>query len=486
MAKGQPSLNPLGRGVTKAKRAPGSDGVIAYGGFLQDGEKHADLIGSRKWVTYRNALWHPAVSVALLLRFALLRGLKWSLTPNSAGGELAQRGVELVEQGLLSARLPKPFANVVPKAAMAWANGFSLHAAALGRRPDGSVVFTDIAHRPPHTIDKWLRKSPQDPWDSVEQRITDGRVYSIPLSECLYIVNDAFSDSPEGMGVLRLVVERLRRISNYEAREGTEVFSSLGGVPVARVPIDQINKAVEGLPEGEREGRKAAMLELITSFIRDRIKTPEKLQYLILDSAVFEGVDPNVISSIYKWSIEILKGEMQGLPEVRKIISDLDLDVARVLGVEWVYMGGNSTGSLAMHADKTAMFAATLQGDANMIARCADQQLVRRLIVANGLDPDVAAPSLTPGAITGKDVEKMARTLGLINMAGLPANHPAKVAMFEALELPWLDEDDQVAAMMLPRGPQRSDAPPDADEAPEDEEVSETDDEPDEEIEDAD
>lgn len=478
MQKGAPSLNPAGRGVTKAKRAPGSDGVISYGGYVQDGEKHRDLIGTQKWITYRNALFHPAVAIASLLRFALLRGLRWQLTENPAGGADAERGLDIVEQGLLSARLPKPFANVVPKAAMAWANGFSLHAAALGRRSDGLVVYTDIGHRPAHTIERWNRKSPQDPWDSVEQRLADGHTYTIPLSECLYVVNDAFTDSPEGMGVLRLVVERLRRVNNYEAREGSEVFSSLGGVPIGRVPLEIIDKALEGVAEEERASRRAAMIANVEIFLRDRIKTPEKLQYLILDSAVFEGVDPNIISSIYKWSIEILKGEVQGLVEVRKIITDLDLDIARVLGIEWVYMGASSTGSLAMHADKTSMFASTLQGDANMIARCADQQLVRRLIKANGLNPDTAAPTLTPGAITGKDVEKVARTLGLVNMAGLPKNHPAKIAMFEMLELPWQDEDDLLGAEMLPRRPfaSRDDG----------ETVTEIDDETDEEITDAD
>ncbi len=442
--KGQPSPNPLGRGapfsrevVKAARSAPGSTGVISYGGYLQTSDP-SDLTGRQKWIEHAKAWAHPPVAIWAILRSALLAGMKWSLTENPAGGAPAKRGVEVVQQGLLDARLSRPWPQIVAKALLADANGFSLHAAALGRRADGLVVYTDIAHRPPHTVERWLRATEGDettPFVCVEQRTASGKTFDVPLDECLYLVNDTLTDSPEGLGFLRLIAERLRRIGKCERLELSELFSSMGGTPIVRAPLEEIAANAAKEPGATADtvvaAIAAATLSIETS-AAERIKSPEVQQYLKLDSATFRGENPDTISSTKKWDVEIVKGDLQGLADIRKLIGDLTLDVARMLGVEFVFIGGGDTsGTQALHESKTSVFAQSLQAGAARVAQCADQQLVRRLVRANGLDPDVAAPYLTPAAISAKDVEKVARALGLLNMAGLSPNHPAKVAMFE-------------------------------------------------------
>lgn len=452
MVKGAPSVNPAG--VAKAKRAAGSDAVLSYGGYVHDvGEDSSKLTGREKWVTYANAFAHPAVAVSLLLRSALLAGVKWSLTENPAGGDAARRGVEIVEQGLLKARLPKPWTKVVCKAAMHYFNGFSLHATAMGRRKDGLVVYTDIAHRPPHTIDKWHRPDPQAPWSEVEQRVDGGQSYKISLDECLYLVNDQIGDAPTGTGVLRLVVERLRRIGHYEALEGSELFSSMAGTPIYRVPMEEIVAELgSGATAEEIQAHVDTRTKVIREAVANRIKSPEKRQYLGLSSRTYQGSDPNSISGVKEWDIEILKAELQGLLEIRKVITDSDLHVARILDVVFAFVGGgDSTGTYGMHESKVDLFVGTLQSDVTQIATAADQQLVRRLVAANGEDPDVAAPALVPAPIVAADVEKQARVLGLINLAGLPPNHPAKPIMFDRMGLPWVDEHE--VDLLAPRRP---------------------------------
>jgi hypothetical protein len=451
MVKGGPSINPSG--ISK-KRALGSDGVTSFAGYVSEiGEGSSKLTGRQKWITYANAFSHPAVAIALLIRSALLAGTKWSLEPNPAGGADADRGAEIVEQGLLSARLPKPWSAVVRKAGMHWFNGFSMHAAALGRRADGAVVFTDIAHRPQHTIDKWFRADPQSPWESVEQRTDEGKTYPIDLDQCLYLVHDVVGDAPTGTGVLRFVVERLRRIEKYEGLEGSELFSSMGGTPIYRAPLEELgNAAPSGSSAEEVATYKSTRTEAIRSVVQNRIKTPERQMYLGLDSKTYEGSDPNTISTVKKWDIEIVKGELQGLPEIRKVISDLHLDVARILGVEFAFVGGGDTaGTYGMHESKVELFTSTMQTTLTDIATAADRQLVRRLIAANGLDPDTAAPRLVPSRVRPRDVLRTAQALGAIQLAQLPPNHPAKIALFGDLELPWVDEEE--GDIMAPRRP---------------------------------
>lgn len=465
MVKGAPSVNPLGRSapIAKSKSAPGSTGVISYGGYVQTGEREASLQGAQKWITYANAYARPPVGVAALLRYALMCGVKWSLVENEAGGRKARLGAEACQSGLLDAKFASgdTWSEVAAKAGMYWFNGSSLHAWSLARRKDGSVAFGDIAHRPMHTVDRWKREREGDettPFVAALQRTNSGREFELPLSQCLYLVDRMLGDDPYGVGVLRLVVERIRRAGKYEMLEGSELFSSLGGLPIYRAPLEEIKKDVSNLPESEQQSEIDRRVLGIETVVRDRIKTPEKQMYLGLDSAPYTGTDPNTITSVPKWGIEIVKGDLQGLLEIRGVIKDLDLDIARMLGVEFVFVGGGDTaGTYGMHESKVGVFAKALQTGVDRIANRATQQLLRPLVAANGLDPDDACPTLVAERISIGAVLEAAQMLAMINQAGLHPKDPARNILREREGLPPEPEDLIEADLMLPRAP----VPPD-------------------------
>lgn len=441
-----------GNSFAKAKRAPGSDDVSVYGGRLYDGETDAALTGRQKWIAYANAFNRPPVAISLLLRNALLGGAKWSLLENAAGGQNAKRGVEIVEQGLLKARLDMPWQEIVQQAGLAWYYGMSLHATAMGRRADGLVVYTDIAHRPAQTIDLWHPDA--SPFESVTQRTRDGKTHELDLSQCFYYVNRMLGDSPTGTGVLRFVVERIRRVAKYEALEGSELFSSLGGVPIARIPYEELNAKAKAHSKdpAEQAAYKSRRTGTIKEIVQTRIKDPEKLQWLALDSVTYQGQDPNTISTIQKWGIEIVKGELQGLPEIRKVITDLDLDIARILGVEVAFVGGGDTaGTYGMVESKVELLQSTTQTTLDQIGVRATQQLARRLVLANGLDPDECTPTLVPEKITSSAVTEVVQALAQMNMAGLHPKDPARAVIRERLELPPEPSPEEV--LPLPRPP---------------------------------
>lgn len=442
-ASGNPS------GIAKAKRPPGSDDVVVYSGYVSDPEPASDLNGARKWPIYQAAFHRPPVAIRALLQHALFSGIKWTAVENDAGGRDAIRGREIVEQGLLYARLPVPWPETFAKASMSWFFGSSLHATSMGRRKDGMVVYTDIAHRPMHTIQQWIRQADDRPFEAVEQRTRDGKTITIPLDECFYVVEKMLSDDPYGIGSLRLVVERIRRAGNYEKLEGSELFGSMAGTPIYRAPIEEINAAAQG--SDDAAAYKSAKLSAIKEAVANRIKSPERQMYLGLDSAVYTGQDPNTITGIKKWDIEILKGEIQGLTEIRKVISDLDLDVARIMGVELVLVGGNDgAGSFGMHESKVNLLQSTLQALSSRNADRATQQLARRLVAANGLDPDTACPYLVPEKITTSAVLDVVSALEGLTRAGLHPSDPAKNIIRERLELPP-EPEQQMADLMAPR-----------------------------------
>jgi len=444
------NANPHGRAapIVKAKNAPGGDGVIATGGYLQTGEANKKLTGRLKWREYANAYFRPAVSISASLRSALIAGAKWTLAENAAGGKAAAKGLDVVQRGLLDARLPRPWPIVARTAGMAYFEGFRLQSYGFGRRPDGLVTFTEFKELPCHTIQRWFRPTPRDRFDSVEQWLDTGERYTIDLADCFYFVNDMLTPSPEGIGMLRLVIDRVRRTNDYEDLEGSEVFSGMGGTPIARVPLEEISKGLTGTEE-EITAKKRAKTNKIEKIVSDRIKTPQKRAYAVLDSATYQGSDPNTISTVPKWGIEIVKGDLQGLPDIRKIISESDLNDARVLGVDFVFGGGAGSvdGGAGRHQSQVHLFTAQLAADLVLLGIAGTQQLARRIVAANGLDPDEATPDLIASPISTEDVLKTTQALVQLNMAGLPANHPAKIAIFDRLSLPWQPEEEPV----LPR-----------------------------------
>lgn len=459
---GGPSANPLGRGaaIAKSNQAPGFDGISASGGYVaQPQDTPAFLRGAQRWRTHDKIRKRTPVSIATQLRWSLFSGVQWDLEANESGSPDADRGLEIVRRGLLEARLEsgRTWQETVAMAADGrYFEGHAVFALAIARTSSGLIGYTDLAHRPQRTIERWLRAVETDeatPFARVEQRSPMGKVVELDLSECFYVANHAGGvDAPTGRAALDDIADRWDKLTRYEALEGTELFSSLGGTPIARIPSGELQDNAEQRHRGNAE-KIAEYISTrtrgILDFVAKRIKSPDVQQYLTLPSEPYKDPVTGSYSTTQKWGIEIVKGELQGLTEVRQIIRDFDLDIARMLGVEFVMVGGGDTaGTFGMHESKISMLGATLSAESWMLARAAEDQLARRLVAANGLDPDTATPYLVPSPIAVDDVLKAAQALVALNAAGLARNHPAKRTIFDRLHLPW--EDEEAPSLALP------------------------------------
>jgi hypothetical protein len=438
LAEAPPTLALIEATPSLPEKARGSDGVIAYGGYLMSGEKDSKLIGQQKWITYANAMNAAIVATGVRYFGNLLAGTEWHVEPNPAGGAAADRGVEIVEQGLIGAEMSKPWSSVVRKAAMYRLYGFSLHAAAVRRRADGMIVFSDLAHRPQWSIEQWLRPDEQSAWESVRQRTMSGEFFPIPLSECLYCVDDTLTDSPEGVGLLRHVIQLVNRLDRYQVLEWLAYEGDMAGIPIGRAPLELLKDAAGTSDAVAQAATVAAATNTLKGVIENRIKTPEALQYLLLDSATYVAAQTGQISPIQKWGLDILKGNTNGLPQINEVIKRLQFEIARVLGIEFALVGAEG-GSYAMHEDKTSMFATSLSVTLAEMGNFATNQLARRLVALNGLDPDVATPKLCAEPISTDKVEATAKSLYLLQLAKLHPLDPAGAVIRERLRLPPID-----------------------------------------------
>lgn len=422
-------------------RPNGGDGVQAYGGFLAPDERRPELIAPRKWLTFADAHHTAIVATGLRYRCNLLTSANWHAEANPRGGRDAQRGVDIVTQGLLNAQLPRPWRLCVRKASMFQINGFALHEWCTKKRDDGLIVFSELGHRPPHTIQRWDKPSEQEPWRAVQQLTRAGQTWVIPRERLWYCWDDTLTDQPDGVGLMRHVVELVRRLGVLEGLEGLAYETDLRGMPVGRAPIEELRAMAEAkLGAGaDRDAVKQFIFERtqnLRSNLENIIKSPEKLQWLLLDSATFRNVDQSTVSAVQKWALELLRGDARGLVEIDRVIGRLQLEIARVLGIEFVMMGASSSGSKAMHVDKTSMLAASLQATLTEIADSATRDLARPLVTLNGLDPDTCTPQLVAEPVDMRDVTAVCQALLYLSQAGLSPEDEATDVVRDWLGLP--------------------------------------------------
>ncbi|MEO7094198.1 MAG: hypothetical protein ABI175_13165, partial [Polyangiales bacterium] len=370
--------------------ATGYDGVQAFGGYITPPiAEPAYLRGTERFRTHAKIRRRAPASIATQLRSALFEAVQWDLEANEAGGADAERGVEVVRRGLLEARFRgESWPQIAACAADGrYFEGHAVFATAMGRSSDGLVKYTDIAHRPQSTLLRWLREDPSDettPFVAVTQRSTRGHEIPLPLPDCFYLARKIGTDDPRGRSALDDIAERWDRAVRYEAQEGTELFSSLGGTPIARIPQEELRDDAEkkhGIDADKVLSFVRSRTQKILDFVAKRIKNPDVQQWLALSSATYKDPTTAAYSGVKKWDVEIVKGELSGLAEVRTIIRDFDLDMARMLGVEFVLVGGGDTsGTFGMHESKISMLGATLSAESWALARAAEDQLCRRLI----------------------------------------------------------------------------------------------------------
>lgn len=437
--------------VSLPPSARGSDGVIAYGGWVSDGESNSKLTGAQKWITYANAINTDIVATGVRYFGNLLAGTEWHAEPNAAGGASAERGAEIVRAGLLDASFgdgtPKAWGSIVKKAAMYRLHGFSLFATAIRySAAHKQIVYSDIAHRPQHTIEQWLRDDQQQPFRAVVQRVLDGQQYEIPLNECLYCVDDLLSNGPEGTGLLRHVIKRVERLERYQTLEWLAYEGDMAGMPIGRAPLAELRALCPSSDEAEKAAFVTAAITTLKTVLANRVKTPEHFQYVMLDSSTYENIDKKTVSIIQKWAIEFAKSVATNLGPMDVSIKRLEFQIARVLGIEFALVGAEG-GSYSMHEDKTSMFATNLSSTLSELGTFATSQLARRLVALNGLDPETCTPKLVAEPINQDSVESATKSLMQIQLAKLHPLDPARAVLRKRLRLP--PEDPATIAALV-------------------------------------
>jgi hypothetical protein len=190
----------LGFGTSPPAKPPpptqniGTGGFAVFGGFLQSPEKNPDLVGSKRYVTYTNAIANsPVAAKGVRLYFDLVGGADWTAEPanDSKAAKAIAETVDKVIHGMT-----RPWRQVVRYQARYHLFDFATAVWTAKRRPDGTWG-ADVDPRPNHTIWRWDVDPATSEFRGVWQLSpqTFEETY-LPRSRLVYSVDATLTDSP--------------------------------------------------------------------------------------------------------------------------------------------------------------------------------------------------------------------------------------------------------------------------------------------------
>lgn len=408
-------------GMFRRKVAPtdvgGVSGVQVYGGFVTSQEKDPDLVGSeRRFRTFDEMLLNRSI-IAAGVRYSqnLVSAAKWKVDPAGTKGKAKQRA-EFVEDVMDD--MATPWHRVVRKGSLYRYLGNSIHEWVAKKRDDGLVGFADLEHRPQFTVWQWDIDEQGILYGINQRSPLNGVLHYIPREKFVYLVDDSIASHPEGVGLLRHCVDAATRLHRFEQLEAFGFDTDLRGIPIARVPILEMKKLVTAgvMTAAQAKG----IITQMTTFIENRVKTPSL--GLVIDSAVYTTKDgPQTPSPQKLFDFETVQNSSSSQKEVNTAIDRLNHEIARILGVEELMLGGGGArgGSQALAKNKSQQLAMIIDGTLREMRETFQRDLLEPLWALNGFDKE-DMPELKTESVQLRDVEEITQALLNLAQAGQP------------------------------------------------------------------
>jgi len=404
-----PSIDPV---KPRPFEAMGAFGTAIYGGYIVESEKDARLSGLEKYRTYSNILANTAIVAAGVRYFLNLVGkANWRVEPADSSEE-AETIAETVADVMTD--MVTPWHRVVRRAAMYRFYGFSLQEWTAKRRQDGAIGLHDIAPRPQKTIERWDVTTSGEVLGVVQRSPQTMQEIYLPRGKLIYLVDDSLDDSPQGLGLFRHIAPKAETLSRYELLEGWGFERDLRGTPIGRGPLSEM---AQMLTAGNLTAEQVTTLRApIEQFVKNALKGKDT--GLVLDSAVYRGTgESQTPSTVPQWNVELLQGSTNSQPDMARAIERLNREMARILGVEHLLLGADSSGSFALSKDKTQSFGMIVTSTLQEIKESFEADFLTPLFDLNGWNYDLW-PTMKVEQIQFRDIEQITGALADLAQSG--------------------------------------------------------------------
>ena len=392
----------------------GVGGFTVYGGFLQGGEVNAQLVGQQRWRNASDIMANfSIVAASIRYYFNLCAHPAWKCEPADDSDE-AKKYAEFMESVLYE--MDESWSRIIRRSALFKFHGFGFHEwTAKRREEDDRIGIASVRPRPCHTIERWDlddKAGLKGVWQRAPQ--TGQEIY-LPRPKLVYLIDDMLSDSPDGLGWYRHLVEPTNRLKEYLRLEGVGYERDLSGIPVGRAPIGLINDMVKRGDLSKEEGDK--LIRDMQQFVKLKSKQPET--GIVIESApyIIKTDTGEQATSVLQWGLDLLTGEQTSIDKLGDAIRRTAFDIALIMGTQSMLVGREGAGSMALSKDQSQNLFLNVNSTLTDMAECYDRDLIGTIWALNGFPPEMR-PTLKTEDASFRDVEQVARVLADMGNAG--------------------------------------------------------------------
>lgn len=434
---------PVGPAKLPPMREAGVSGTPLYGGYVRTNELNAKLVGLQRYRTAADILTNTSIVAAGVRYFLnLVAKPKWKVKP-ADDSDAAKQVAEFVEEVLFG--MGTSWSRIIRRSGMYRWHGFGVGEWTAIKRDDGKIGLKDIEQRPQYTIEKWAADEQGNILGVWQRAPQNGQLLWIPRSKMVYLVDDMMTDSPEGMGWFRACAEPAERLKRFMEVETTGYERNLAGIPIGRIPYAEINNAVKS--NALTQAQADEIINAIEDFVS--LQAKDQATSIVLDSAPYESITDQgtTISTVYKYGIDLLKGDVSGMTDLGKSI-DRDIhQLARIIGVENLLLGADGKGSLALSKTNAESMYLVINSTVQDMAEAYDRDGIGPIMDLNGI-PDKLRPTLDAEDVAFKDVVEISTTL--MNMATAGAVlQPDDPAINELRGLMGISDQKEMTTQMI-------------------------------------
>lgn len=400
----------------KPNQAQGTPGFQIAGGYIVTKERNSKLVGRERYRTFSDILQNTSIVAAGTRHFLnIIAQPEWNVEPaldlGDDSSDEAKAVAEFCERAIFN-DCGTNWTRLVRRGGQYRYYGYAFEEYKLTRNMDGHLTVDDVYQRPQHTIERWDIAETGDVLGVWQRSPQTGAENYIPREKLIYLLDDTLTDSPEGMGLFRQIVEPAERLRELVRLEATGYSRDMRGLPIARAPLAEMQK------QGMTDEDIAAALAPLSSFAS--IEAKDKDTHLQLDSSPYRSESDNgeTISNVPLWDLQFASYSASGLNEIGAAIDRINTEIARVLGVESLMIGTGSSGSRAASEDKSANLYLHANAALDDIGEAYERDLFGALLRYNGIDKSLR-PRLVHEDVQKKDFAGMASALRDMASAGV-------------------------------------------------------------------
>lgn len=395
-----------GKPKTEAIKPGKPMGTVGYnitGGYIVTKEKNGLLNRGERYRTFSDIIQNISIVAAGSRYFLnIISQPEWTVEPakdidGEESSDDAKQVAEFVEDVLFN-QIETNWTRLVRRAGQYRYYGFGIEEWTAKKRPDGKIGISQIQSRPQHTIDRWDILDTGEVAGVWQRSPQTGRELYIPRKKFIYLLDDTLTDSPEGLGLLRQVVDPALRLKELVRLEGQGYSRDMRGIPIARAPL------AEMADQGMSDEDITTATQNIKNFAS--MTATDANTYLLLDSQPYRSTSDNGenVSTTPLWDLTFAQYSASGLDEIGKAIERINYEIARVLGVEGLMIGSGSSGSRAASEDKSSNLYLQANATLDDIQEAYQRDIVGVILDMNGIDR-AFMPSLTHEDVQRKDIE---------------------------------------------------------------------------------